>query len=116
MGIRFEGTEGWVFIWREFVDAHPKSLLDVKIGPNDKVHVNRPGGEPIPDFIECVRRRLRTCAPVEIAHQSTNMCSLGAISMRLNRKLTWDAAKEEFVNDEEANRMKFRAMREPWRL
>jgi hypothetical protein len=116
MGVRFEGTDGWVFIWRDFVDAHPKTLLDIKIGPNDKIHLNRPGGEPIPDFIECVKRRLRTCAPVEIAHQSTNMCSLGAISMRLGRKLTWDAAKEEFVNDSEANRLKFRAMREPWRL
>ena len=63
MGIRFEGSEGWVFIWRGVVDAHPKSLLDVKIGRNDKVRFNRPGGEPIPDFIQCVRRRLKTCAP-----------------------------------------------------
>jgi hypothetical protein len=116
MGITFEGTEGWVFIWRGMVDAHPKSLLDVKIGSQDKIHLNRPGGEAIPDFIECVKRRLDTCAPVEIAHRSTNMCSLGAISMLLNRKVVWDADKEEFVRDDDANRLKSRAMREPWRL
>jgi hypothetical protein len=116
MGIRLEGSEGWVFIWRGVVDAHPKSLLNVKIGRNDKVRFNRPGGEPQPDFIECVRRRLKTCAPVEIAHRSTNLCSLGAIGMVLNRKLTWDTTTEQFQNDEEANRLRARAMRQPWRL
>jgi predicted dehydrogenase len=116
MGVRLEGTEGWVFIWRDLVDAHPKSLLQVGIGPHDRVRLVRPGGEPIPDFIECVRRHERTCAPVEIAHRSTTLCSLGAISMLLRRKVLWDSAKEEFVNDLQANRLKSRAMREPWRL
>ena len=59
MGIRFEGTEGWVFIWRGEVDAHPKKLLRVRIGPRDKVRLreNLPG-----DFIDCVRQGRRTCA------------------------------------------------------
>ncbi len=116
MGITFEGTEGSVFIWRGVVDARPKSLLDVRIGPRDQIHLNRPQGEVIPDFIECVKRRLRTCAPVEIAHRSTNLCSIAAISMLLNRKLTWDIARAEFANDSEANRLRARAMREPWSL
>ncbi len=116
MGITFEGTEGSVFIWRGVVDANPKSLLDVKIGPNEKVQLNRPGGEPIPDFIQCVKQRLKTCAPVEVAHRCTNLCSIGAISMLLNRKLTWDATREEFLHDDDANRLRSRAMREPWRL
>lgn len=116
MGIRLEGTEGWVFIWRGMVEAEPKSLLNVRIGPQDRVRLVRPGGEPIPDFIECVRRQQRTCAPVEIAHRSTNLCSLGEISMLLRRKLVWNPVREEFVNDKEANRLKSRAMREPWKL
>jgi predicted dehydrogenase len=116
MGIQVEGTEGWVFIWRGLVDASPKSLLNARIGPHDRVRLVRPGGEPIPDFIECVRRRQRTCAPVEVAHRSTTLCALGAISMLLRRKVVWDPAKEQFVNDEEGNRLKSRAMREPWML
>jgi len=116
MGIRLEGTEGWVFIWRGMVDAHPKSLLHVRIGPHDKVQLVRPGGEPIPDFIECVKRQLKTCAPVEVAHRSTTLCSLGAISMLLRRKVVWDPLQEHFVNDADADRLKSRAMREPWRL
>ncbi len=114
MGIRLEGTEGWVFIWRGLVEAHPKSLLDVKIGPNDKVRLAQPGGEPIPDFIQCVREHRRTCAPVEIAHRSTTLCSLGAISMQLARKVTWNPVREEFIGDPEAARLTSRAMREPW--
>jgi len=116
MGITFEGTEGSVFIWRGVVEAQPKSLLGARIPPSARVQLNRPGGEAIPDFIECVKRRLRTCAPVEVAQRTTNLCSIAAIAMLLNRKLAWDAAKEEFVNDAEANRLRSRAMREPWCL
>lgn len=37
MHITFEGSQGWVFIWRGTVDAHPMSSLDVRIGPRDVV-------------------------------------------------------------------------------
>jgi hypothetical protein len=36
--------------------------------------------------------------------------------MMLGRKLRWDPAKEEFVGDEMANRLRSRAMRAPWSL
>jgi predicted dehydrogenase len=111
MGIRLEGTEGWVFIWRGEVDAHPKKLLQVRIGPRDKVRLR----EHLPgDFIECVREGKRTCAPVEVAHRSTTLCSIAAIGMLLGRKLTWDPAREQFVGDDEANRLCARHMRAPW--
>jgi predicted dehydrogenase len=113
MGITLEGTEGWVFIWRGQVDAEPKSLLKRTIGPNEKVQLRR--ALP-PDFIQCVRQGLPTCAPVEVAHRSTTLCSIAAIAMLVRRKLTWDPVKEEFIGDEEANRLRSRAMREPWQL
>jgi hypothetical protein len=53
---------------------------------------------------------------VEVAHRATNLCSIAAISMLLKRKLTWDAARERFVNDPEADRLRSRAMRQPWSL
>jgi len=116
MGVFFEGTEGWVYIWRGQVDAHPKSLLDVKIGWRDKVRLVNPDDRPIPGFIECVKGRLATCAPVETAQRSTNLCSIGAISMQLARPLQWDADKEQFIGDEAANRLRSRAVRPPWRI
>jgi hypothetical protein len=36
--------------------------------------------------------------------------------MRLGRDLKWDPEKEQFVNDEQAERMMTRAMRSPWHL
>ena len=32
------------------------------------------------------------------------------------RPIRWDQAKQEFPGDEEANRLTWRPMREPWRL
>ncbi|MFQ5810131.1 MAG: hypothetical protein ACE5JM_10980 [Armatimonadota bacterium] len=36
--------------------------------------------------------------------------------MHLQRDVKYDPAKEEFVGDEEANRMRSRAQRAPWVL
>jgi hypothetical protein len=36
--------------------------------------------------------------------------------MKLQRKLQWDPAKEEFVNDPEANALRTREERDPWKL
>jgi len=34
----------------------------------------------------------------------------------LGRQLKWDPIKEEFIGDEEANRLRTRAYREPWQV
>jgi hypothetical protein len=34
----------------------------------------------------------------------------------LGRPLHWDPVREEFASDDEANRLRRRAMREPWRV
>lgn len=116
MGITFEGTKGSVFTFRNEVETTPKSLMNVKIGPADKVRLLPPDGSAVPSFIECIKSGRKTCAPVEIAHRSSTMCSIGAIGTLLNRSVTWDPVKEEFIGDEEANRLRNRAMREPWRI
>ena len=43
-------------------------------------------------------------------------CHAAAIAWLLGRKVRFDPAKEEFIADEEANRMRSRAMREPWQV
>jgi hypothetical protein len=43
-------------------------------------------------------------------------CHAAAIAWQLGRKLRFDPAKEAFVSDEEANRMRSRALREPWHV
>ena len=38
------------------------------------------------------------------------------IAYTLQRSLKWDPVRETFLGDETANRLRSRAMREPWRL
>jgi hypothetical protein len=41
-------------------------------------------------------------------------CHAAALAWILNRKLTLDPAKEEFVGDDEANGLRVRPARTPW--
>ena len=110
-GVRFEGTEGTV--WLEG-GTNPPSIATSEIGPNE-VHLYESSSQH-GNFIECVRTRRPTVAPVEVAHRSLSPAHLGNISMRLGRKLKWDPEKEQFLGDDEANRMLWRPCREPWQI
>ena len=109
-GIRFEGSQGWVFVNRGVIDAYPKSLLRI----NDFHRYD--SRSHIRSFLDCVKFRKDPIAPAEIGHRSAAVCHLGNIAMLLGRKLNWDPKNEQFVNDPAANRMTTRAMRAPWRL
>jgi predicted dehydrogenase len=68
------------------------------------------------NFIECVRSRKAPNAEVEIGHRSTTVPHLGNIAYKVGRKLVWDAAQEDFVNDAEASKLLSRQARKPWDL
>ena len=118
LGVKFEGTDGWVFVKEEHLggkpDARPKSLLEKPIGPNE-VHLPVSNHHQ-QNFLDCVRTRASTVAPVEVAVRSDTLCQLSDIAMRLGRKLRWDPENEKFINDAQANRMLKRPTRSPWRL
>ena len=113
-GILFEGTEGWVYIKRGQLDTHPKSLLTSTIGPNE-TNLYKSNNHKA-NFLECIKSRAQTIAPVEVGHRSCTVCLLGDLAMRLGRKLKWDPDQEQFINDAETNRMLSRPMRSPWHL
>jgi predicted dehydrogenase len=66
------------------------------------------------NFLDCVRKRNRPVADIEEGHVSSALCTLGNVSQRLGRSLTWQADKERFASDEEANRLLRREYRKPW--
>ncbi|NIA16900.1 MAG: Gfo/Idh/MocA family oxidoreductase, partial [Planctomycetes bacterium] len=55
MGVRFEGTDGWIHISREDLSAHPESILDSVIRPNE-IHLYE-SNDHIANFIDCVKNR-----------------------------------------------------------
>ncbi len=113
-GVTFEGTEGWVWVDRGKIEAHPATLLDTEIGGNE-VHLYESKNH-LRNFIDCVISREQPIAPIETAHRSITIAHLGNIAMKLGRDLQWDPAAERFVNDDEANGRLSRPYREPWHV
>jgi predicted dehydrogenase len=113
-GILFLGTEGWVHVDRQALDAHPKSLLELKLEPQDTPLLRSDNHHG--NFIDAIKGRAKAAAPVDIAVRSDTLSFLDQIAIRLKRKLRWDPVKEDFINDPEASAMLDRPMRAPWTL
>ena len=114
MGVTFKGTDGWVYVNRGQIDAHPKSLLDETFGEGD---VRLPVSDNhFRNFIDCVISREEPVAPVEQAHRSISICHLGNIAMLLGRDLQWDPEREQVIGDHSAHSMLNRPYRAPWVL
>lgn len=127
-GVKFEGTEGWIFVTRgnyqatgsdpnsdgtKPLEASDPKIIKSAIGPNEFHHtVSR---DHHANWLEAIRDNKPTIAPVEEAHRSCSACLLHHIAMKLDRKIYWDPAREEFKNnDKEAAAMLSRPQREPW--
>ncbi|MBU6401097.1 MAG: Gfo/Idh/MocA family oxidoreductase [Verrucomicrobia bacterium] len=113
-GVMFIGTTGKVAVWRYELRTWPEHLSRVKIKP-DEIHLHVADNHHT-DFLNSVRARSQPGANIEIASRSITVCHLGNIAYQLGRPLRWNPDKEEFVNDPEANRMRFRQMRSPWEI
>ena len=68
------------------------------------------------DFLDCVRSRRPTIANPEVCHRTMTTCHGANLCVWLGRTLEYDPVKEEFVGDAEANALRSRAMRAPWRI
>jgi predicted dehydrogenase len=138
-GLEFFGTKGSMTISRAGFEVHP----DLKIPPQNQVPqflgqpvggvVRIPGVKPVPwtdpveekasndllaaharNFLDCIKSRRQPAAPVEDGHRVATACHLANISLRLGRKIQWDAEKEEIVRDTEAAAWLERPYRNPW--
>jgi hypothetical protein len=108
----FEGTDGWVFVTRGRLQASDKAILNDPLPASaERLYVSN---DHMGNFFECVKTRKAPICDAEIGHRSVSAAHLGAISIRLARKLKWDPAKEQFVGDAEADKMLVREMRKPW--
>jgi predicted dehydrogenase len=66
------------------------------------------------NFLDCIRSRQEPNSDLESGHQVATTCHLANISLRLGRKVRWDAEKEAIIGDAEATRMLVRPYRAPW--
>ncbi|WP_339751653.1 Gfo/Idh/MocA family oxidoreductase [Algoriphagus aquimarinus] len=128
-GIRYEGTEGWIWVSRgsyvasasdpvaqgnsaKALDASDPKILKSVIGP-DEIQLTR-SAEHHGNWLGAIQGNNELLSPAEIGHRSCSVCLLTHISMKLGRKVEWDAKAERFINDSEANSMLERKQRAPY--
>ena len=118
-GVRYEGSAGWVATadgYERPEVSDPSLLLDYKKLLQDYlVRTQRPLNH-IRDFLNCVRSRRSTVTHAGVAHRTMTTNLIMDICLDLKRNVNWDPAKEEFVGDAEANRLRSRALRAPWQV
>ncbi len=75
--------------------------------------------EPAPqitDFLESVRAREKFALNEINGHRSCTLVNMGLAALRLNRSLKYDSQKEQFIDDDAANRLIDQPMRGPWSI
>jgi predicted dehydrogenase len=113
-GIRFEGSDGWIWVNRDEIKAAEREMLTKPLPEGaERLYVSN---DHMGNFFDCMRSRKDPICAVEIGHRSASVCHLGAISLRTGKKLEWDPVKEEFIGEhaKEANGYATREMRMPY--
>jgi hypothetical protein len=96
------------------LDASDPRMLRAGIKDNE-LHLHAsPGNDHHLDWLTSIRTRQEPAAPVEVGHRSCSACLVAHAGMRLGRELKWDPAKEQFIGDEEANRLLSRPQSKPY--
>lgn len=68
------------------------------------------------DMFACIRGTGIPACDIEIGHVASGLVHMGNTAWRVDRKLRFDAEKEQYVGDPEANGFLGRTYREPWVL
>ncbi len=112
--VRFEGETGWV----EAGDSGKMVLSSPELLAGRTVE--EIGGYPatfhVRDFLDCVKSRSQPKGNAEAAARAHIACHAANVALFLNRQIKLDIDKMEFIGDEEANRLRSEALREPWRI
>lgn len=112
--VRFEGETGWV----EAGDSGRMVLSSPELLAGNEVA--EIGGYPatfhVRDFLDCVKTRSQPKGNAQAACNAHIACHAANIALTLDRQIKFDNATNTFIDDEEANRFRSEALREPWRL
>jgi hypothetical protein len=70
----------------------------------------------ITTFSESVRTRRKFALNESNGHRSCSIVNLGVIAVRLGRNLKYDPVRQQFIDDDGANRLINPPMRGPWKI
>ena len=114
IGAYFEGDEGTLLCDYETmqITINGQTMTDIETVP---ITIPRSPGHQ-QNFIDAVKSRKQPESNLAYAREMTLPMHLALISWRLNRKLEWNAKKENFKDDKEANGLLNREPRKAWDL
>jgi predicted dehydrogenase len=112
-GCTFEGTEGTIYVDRKGIESTPKTILETPLEDKD-FHLPQVGTSHRQNWLDCIRSGEKPVADVQIGARTAQVCQLANIGYWLRRPLKWNPAREEFVDDSEANALRSRENRSPW--
>lgn len=113
-GIRFEGSNGWIWVNRGGMKASDPELLKADLPANaERLYKS---DDHMGNFFDCIRTRKDPICDVVTGHRSAMISHLGVIALRTGLKYKWDPADEVFTgeNAKEGNRHLARKMRKPY--
>jgi len=113
-GIKFIGSDGWIWVNRDGISASNKDFLTTPL-PDNAIHLEVSRNH-MANFFQAVRSRKDPIAKVEDGHRSAVIGHLIIIALRAGKKYTWDPAQERFTGEgaEEANAHLARPQRAPY--
>lgn len=121
-GIRFTGEHGALFVDRHRIAGAAYEELASRPLPDDAARFGRrnvwgtPTFRHLDDFFQSIDAGTTPLSDVVSQHRTAAACHLANISLRLGRKLAWDAARETIVDDPAAAAMLTRRRRSGYEL
>ena len=109
----FVGERGWITSMSMGgpIEGGPESLFaEMKLRLREDDMSNNHHS----NWFDCIRTRALPSSHEEIGHRSASLGHLAIIAYRLGRSLKWNPTREEFIGDEQANRLRSRIQRAPW--
>ena len=99
-----EGPDGKIFKGFKSTIENLDALIDSLPDPEEQIGT----------FSESVRTRQKFALNEVNGHRSATVVNMGIIALRLGRTLRFDPVRQEFIDDEQANRLINQPMRESW--
>lgn len=113
-GVHFTGEGGkWIFVARNKLTASDPKIIDEPL-PKDAKRLPVSGGHMF-NFFDCIKTGAKPICNAEVGASSVLVCHIGAIALRLGKKVGWDPKAQKF-DDADANAMISREYRSPWKL
>ncbi len=113
-GVKFTGTDGWIWVNRDGISASKPELLSAPL-PDSAIKLEVSNNH-MRNFMDAVRSRKDPISKVEDGHRSAVIGHLIGIALRAEKKYNWDSSKEIFTGEgaEEANTHLARPQRAPY--